>query len=387
MPRPVSRMPLQRLTSLPWWLPIPLTGLAALLLLTWAYGFHGGDVEAVFHVGNPKQGTGYDGQFVYFMARNLHPHEAEAYLDVPAYRYQRILLPLLAHLLSGGEPRRILFAVWGLSLAGHLLGTAVWSLWLRRWRVSPGWGLLYGLWPGLLLSLRLGMTEPLAYGLALAGLWAVERRRTWLAAGLLLAAVLTKETTLPFVAAAGVGLWQWKSAMASPKTGRREWLHAMRQTFPFFAAAVLLPWALWQAWLFHTFGRPGLGIGGHGATPPLPVPFGGLLQALLALPWTWKALYLLVFGPSMLLPLALGLAWAGRQWRYRDFSPWSTLMLTYGFLAAAMPMGSWDPFAIIRVLFPGLVAFWAIALQTGRFALLRRLGPFWAALLAFVVAR
>ncbi len=46
-----------------------------------------------FSEGNLQGTEGYDGQFAYQIA--LDPLEAAPYLDVPAYRYQRILYPLL----------------------------------------------------------------------------------------------------------------------------------------------------------------------------------------------------------------------------------------------------------------------------------------------------
>ena len=44
---------------------------------------------------------GYDGQFVYQIGRD--PLNGWRYVDVPAYRYQRILYPILARVLSLGN--------------------------------------------------------------------------------------------------------------------------------------------------------------------------------------------------------------------------------------------------------------------------------------------
>src|SRR5262245_62119812 len=44
---------------------------------------------------------GYDGQFVYYIARD--PSGAAQYLDVPAYRFQRILLPVIGRILAFGQ--------------------------------------------------------------------------------------------------------------------------------------------------------------------------------------------------------------------------------------------------------------------------------------------
>src|SRR5678815_133515 len=48
---------------------------------------------------------GYDGQFNYSIARD--PNTAAQFLDVPAYRFQRILFPALGRLLALGQANLI----------------------------------------------------------------------------------------------------------------------------------------------------------------------------------------------------------------------------------------------------------------------------------------
>ena len=55
-------------------------------------------IGARFSAGDPQGTQGYDGQFVYYIALDPNPAAVAPRLDVPAYRYQRILLPLLARL-------------------------------------------------------------------------------------------------------------------------------------------------------------------------------------------------------------------------------------------------------------------------------------------------
>ena len=47
---------------------------------------------------DPHGTQGYDGQFAYYIARD--PIGGWRYCDVPAYRYQRILYPMLAWVLA-----------------------------------------------------------------------------------------------------------------------------------------------------------------------------------------------------------------------------------------------------------------------------------------------
>lgn len=353
---------------MPWWLPGVFAGIVALGYLAWAYHIYAGQPEAIFHVGDPHKGTGYDGQFTYFMALDMHPRRVAAHLDVPAYRYQRILLPLLAHLVAAGHPDRVLWAVWTFNFLGYLLGVFVWAYWVHGWNVSPWWTWLYALWPGVLLPLRLGMPEPLAYGLALAGVWAAMHGAAGFAFLGLSAALLAKEVTLPFVLAA----WLWLRGK-----GRSPWP----------ASVALVLWLLWQGWLWWVFGRPGLGIGGLGAEPPPPFPFGGLVELFLRTPVWFLGPYLLVFGPSLLVPLVLAGVWLKGRWPWPLHDVWAWLLGFHLLAAAAMPMFSWDPFAVFRVFTGFMVAFWAMALQEARFRVLKRLMPFWAVLLTFAVAR
>lgn len=83
-----------------------LTITTALIIVLGVILRAGGDPLSLAQLGsrynNGVQGgtEGYDGQFVYYIAQNLDPLEVQAKLDVPAYRYQRILLPILARFLS-----------------------------------------------------------------------------------------------------------------------------------------------------------------------------------------------------------------------------------------------------------------------------------------------
>ena len=89
--------------------PTLVITLAAALLVWWVILRANGDPLALarlgtqFSQGDPNGTEGYDGQFIYYIARDPAPERVAGYLDVPAYRYQRILLPLLARLLALGR--------------------------------------------------------------------------------------------------------------------------------------------------------------------------------------------------------------------------------------------------------------------------------------------
>jgi hypothetical protein len=152
-----------------------------------------------FADGGPAGTEGYDGQFAYQIA--LNPAGAVPYLDVPAYRYQRLLYPLLARLLALGQPQAIPWALIVVNLAAIGVGTWATEKILREFRVSPWYALVYGLYGGQLAALRTDLNEPLAHALIQIAILAWLRERRWLAVLFFALAAITKETTLIFLAA------------------------------------------------------------------------------------------------------------------------------------------------------------------------------------------
>lgn len=281
--------------------------------------------QAAAAAANPSSEDGYDGQFVYYLARDPDPQRVASYLDVPAYRYQRILLPLLARALSGGDPPLIAWALVVLGVTCLAAGTWVVGELLAGWGVSRWYALVYGLWAGFLMAVIVDLPEPLAYGLAAGGLLAVERGRPgpgWLLLGL---AVFAKETAALFVA-----------ALLLTYLAQRRWTHLVG-----LGLIAGLPYALFQGWLWLTFGQPGIGSGGAMATPFEIVPFLGLLRIGQS-----SVLYLLamtlVFGPTVILPALWGL-WKSARRFFNGETGWVVTVLLLN--AAVIPF---TPFSTFR---------------------------------------
>lgn len=273
----------------------------------------------------PSAEDGYDGQFVYYIACDPNPQRVAAHLDVPAYRYQRILLPLLARALAGGHPQGIAWALAALGVVCLAAGTWVVGDLLAGWGVSCWYALVYGLWAGFLMAVIVDLPEPLAYGLAAGGLLAVERGRArlgWLLLGL---AVFAKESVSPFVA-----------ALLLTYLAQRRWAALIG-----LGLTAGLPYALFQGWLWLTFGQLGLGSGGAMATPFEIVPFMGLLRIGQS-----SLLYLLamtlVFGPSVILPALWGL-WKSARRFFKGETGWVVTGLLLN--AAVIPF---TPFSTFR---------------------------------------
>jgi hypothetical protein len=146
-----------------------------------------------------KQGNGYDGQFSYYMALDFT--NARYYMDYPAYRYSRLLYPVVARAAAFGDRSLLpgaMIAINWLALGGCTLALAAW---LRRRLYSPWLALLVGLYPGLLVGVQRDLTEPLAYALVAAGIYLFDyggqRRLLW--AGLVFGlAGLARQTTVVF---------------------------------------------------------------------------------------------------------------------------------------------------------------------------------------------
>lgn len=247
-------------------------------------------LEIALQEGDPIAAEPYDGQFVYYIAACPAPQTVRPLLDVPAYRYQRILLPLLARLLAFG---RIDWIPWTIPLIGLIsLSGGTWAVseLLAWWDIRRRYALVYGLWAGFMLALVTDLPEPLSYGLAVGGLLALERKQRLTGWLLISLAVFAKETAALFVAA----------LMLSALLERR-W-----RDIAGLSVIAVLPFGLFQGWLWLTFGQFGIGSGGAMSTSFEIIPFMGLLR-IGAVSGTYLLAMLVVFGPTVVLSAVWGL--------------------------------------------------------------------------------
>lgn len=193
------------------------------------------------HVIRPSLGAqnayGYDGQ--YYFAYAADPTHAHDYMGGQAgIVYSRVLYPAVARVTSAGSLAALPYALLIVNLVAVLAGTAAVALWLLKRGFSPWPAALYGLYPGLVVTVFRDLTEPLAFGLAALAVLAFDRVRTrrlvW-SATLFALAILTRETIVPFALAGAVSLWL--ADRASP----RRWQRAAG-----FAAATCGPLVVWR---------------------------------------------------------------------------------------------------------------------------------------------
>lgn len=318
--------------------------------------------------GDPGGTEGYDGQFVYYIAMDPDPGRIAPKLDVPAYRYQRILYPMMARLLAGGDPRWIPWTLIVIAVAAHTAGTLAVTALVAGYGQPTRYALAYGLWAGLVAAAALDLHEPLAYALV-AGAWLARRnRRNVLGAGLMGLALFAKETSLVFWGA-------WLAADLVTPGARR---HAA------WLALAAAPFGLWQIWLWRFFGSPGLASGGAYATPFEWIPFMGLWRVGGVHPAV-LALYLAILGPTIVVPAAWGIVSTVRRLWRGELSEETINLFANASAVAFLPFSTFrEPFSVFRVA-TGLVL--AILVYAARHGMRRPLNYslFWISLLVILI--
>jgi len=271
-----------------------------------------------------EDSNGYDGAVFWAMARDFPAFDDTApYMAEPRYRHQRILTPAIASMGGDGTGAAIVLLVLG--PVGVALGAwAIADIAVRHGR--PAWlGILF-FFP-LLLAAAWGLSEPMAFGLAMVGVALCDRGRIGWAAVAFALGALAREPAALMALGCAFGLF----------VGRRA---SLRSLWPLAVPAMVV--VGWMAYLTTRF-------------PPSPStdrfdPLGlfdagptGQLLALatvvlgLAAAWTWRDVPAL--WPIGLLFVALTLSYGGDLFRlqvvYRAGAPAFALGVA-GLLGAAL---------------------------------------------------
>lgn len=226
--------------------PVVLTAACAYAAFTLAgLGLHGWDPLWFVWIGErfanlvPGARTGYDGQFIYYFARD--GWAAVPHLDNPAYRLQRVLYALLARWLSGGQPAALPWAMVAINFVSIVATTFLATQWLIAQRIWRWYGLVYPFFVGTMMAYSRDLTEPLTCALALAGVLSWLSARHAVAVVLLALAALARETAVLFA----VGL-------AIAELSERRLARALA------LAATSVPLLLWELYLRAQLGSTGL---------------------------------------------------------------------------------------------------------------------------------
>ena len=278
-----------------------------------------------------RVGQGHDGKFFFVQANDpwlVEPVENAEVLDLPLYRSQRMLYPMLA----GGSgllgPEQI---VWGLlvtNLVAIALGTWGTAVVAQRIGVSPWLGLAFAFNIGFISSVTVSGAGILA---AAAAFWAVAALldgRSYPAIVLLAAAALTREVML--VAALGAAWWLWKQ-------GRRR----------IALATVLIPASVVGVWALYLRLRLD---GDQESVGVVGLPLVGLAKAVPE--WMGDPVALLA-GFGMILLLVL---YTRQVFRSQSLLGWTFLgFIPLAILFTDMVWVNWFDFT--RVIAPVITAF------------------------------
>ncbi len=154
------------------------------------------------HIYRLSDSFGYDGQYYHYVAHDPFLKRGfQSSVDNPRFRYRRILVPLSAWLLAGGQDRFIdrayVAVIWFWVFAG-----ALWAGLVAQQRgAHPAWSLAFLSVPAVIVSLD-RLTVDVALAAITAGLIYYAGRQNWFAATALCAlACLVRESGLLIPAA------------------------------------------------------------------------------------------------------------------------------------------------------------------------------------------
>jgi hypothetical protein len=295
-----------------------------------------------------KAPVGYDGQFAYAIAVN--PLGAAPLLDDPAYRYQRILYPMLARAMTLGQPELVPWALIALNVLSLTIGAELLGRHLVRRGLRPWCGLFFVLWVGQWFSLRFDLQEPLSLALALAALALLDRNRVWLAAITFGLGGLTKDIALLFCLGAAASMFM----------SRRIWPGVT------LLLGGLLPYLLWSVVLSIIFKTC---VFQSSAATMEWIPFNGLRfcpPGLLGLALLW------LIAPAA---LAIWIILNGRSAMQKSWPLWVTVA-NIAFLVFLPRSAYWDGIALLR-LGGGLVISITILMAVYAPRVLRYLAALW----------
>jgi hypothetical protein len=293
---------------------------------------------------------GYDGQFYYRMAQHPFATARTAHgisFDHPGKRMERILFPLLAWMVSFGQPAATAWAMLGVNLCG--MGAIAWMACAlaRRQGLSPALPLAIVLWPGFIVALMRDTTEITAAAFLLGAAFAYLEARLALYAVLAACATLARETTVLVL------LGIFVAELSGLSSGKRRWRRVV------VCGLALVPFMMWReavAWLLRESPQADI------VARALGWPLAGAVQMLWecvtggrlwgSTPLKDAALRGIVLLTAVPLLRFCGLVATRVPAALRD-RRWAGLTLGWVFTAAAMSLltarGPWvDPIAYLR---------------------------------------
>jgi hypothetical protein len=326
------------------------------------------EVGTRYQYGESNGTEGYDGQFAYYIAIHPDPKDVSVQLDVPAYRYQRILYPLLARLFSLGNVTWIPWTLILINIVSQVAGTALLCHILVSRQVPVRYSLIYGLWAGAVVSVGTDLYEPLAFFLVIAAMAARVKGKICLGSILLTCSLFAKETAILF----------WVAVLLEDIVQKR----ALRNVL--FDLVPGIFYGLWQGWVYLQFGAFGLASGGAMATPFEWIPYGGFFRIGSA-GFEVLALFSVIFIPTIIFPSIWGTIKSIQILLKKNFvfENWALLLNT--FFITFLPFSTFrEPLGLIRAS-TGMVLATVVFSAKHHMRRPLNLGMFWIALIVIAV--
>jgi len=189
---------------------------------------------------DPKGSSGYDGQFFYYIAKYLFDTPIHM-IDVPSFRFQRILYPLLIRIFSLGNYDLMPWVMIFINIGAIVIGTEVLDRLLRLKGLNPWYSLIYGLFIGQLWCVRRDLAEPLTYMLLLLAIYSYARKSPKLSVTFFILSLFAKESAILFVA-----------GYIASFLMQRKFKNAIS-----FSILILTPFLFYQLFLWNLFGTFG----------------------------------------------------------------------------------------------------------------------------------
>jgi hypothetical protein len=288
--------------------------------------------------------SGYDGQFYFYMARDpgiilqcaqvALPHCA---IDASPLREERILYPMTARLLTGGDPAALHVALFLIDFAAILLTVVLVGLMCVEAGASRWLAVAAGAFIGEVQGLLRDLADPYAVFWAVLAVYLLRKRRPLLTGLAVAAAVLTREQLVLVLPLLGL-----------PWLARRRW-----SALAAFLAAALGPFLAWQTALFAIYHRFGF-TGSVATTRGLRWPFMALLEHPNGDEFTQTILFVVV---PLLAAALVAVLWVRRNGlRAISRDPVPLIVVLYCLLASLTAYAEWaDTWASARLIAPAAV--------------------------------
>jgi hypothetical protein len=190
----------------------------------------------------------YDGVYFYAVARDPLARGTEhTLIDRPAYRYGHPGFGWLGWIVSAGQPKLVPYALLAVALACAGIAGAAAAFLAADMGLSPWWGLVVALDPGLVYSETVLTSEAAALAALLISILAWGRGRRLAAAAALTAGCLIKEPLV--LVPVGIGIYELIRWLRARRAGRTS-LGSFLKSLPPLALGPLiyLGWYLYVWW-------------------------------------------------------------------------------------------------------------------------------------------